>query len=71
MRGGITKKDESLIAYNFHYIVFRAKNPLWIYSFLMRKGITILGSEADVSNCVNSIVRSGMVRLKDVLALLA
>lgn len=31
---------------------------------------TILGSEASVSNCMNSIVRSGMVKLKGVLAFL-
>lgn len=68
---GLLKSYESLNACNFYYMVFRTKNPLWICSFLMKKGITILGSEASVSNCMNNVVRSGMVKLKDVLALLA
>lgn len=37
----------------------------------MKKGITIAGSEASISNYMNSIVKSEMVRLEDVLALLA
>lgn len=68
---GLLKSYESLNAHNFCYMVFRTKNTLWIYYFLMKKGITTLGREASVSNCMNSIVRRGMVRLKDVLALLA
>lgn len=51
-------------------MVFRTKNPLWICSFLVKNDI-IVESEASVSTCMNSIVRSGMIRLKDVLALLA
>lgn len=68
---GLLKGYGSLNSYNFHYTVFRTKNPLWICSFLLKKGITIAGSEASISNYMNSIVKSEMVRLEDVLALLA